>query len=99
MKTDDTPDDLATTHNAEIESATTREAKARKSLDERIGEAEAELKRLKETKRKKEEEERKRNEGELRSLLASEKLNLISAATWRKALPGIKEALARADTA
>lgn len=81
---------------AEPESASAKEAKARKSLDEKIEEAEAELKRLKEAKRRKEEEDRKRNEAELRALLASEKLNLTPAAVWRKALPAIKTALERA---
>jgi len=97
MNANDTPDQ-ATTHNAEADSAAAKEAKARKSLDERIGEAEAELKRLKEAKRKKEEEERKRNDSELRALLANEKLNLTPAAIWRKALPDIKAALVRAAT-
>jgi len=95
MNTDDTTPHLSSAGAADAESAA-KEAKARKSLDERIEDAEAELKRLKEAKRKREEDERKRNEAELRALLASEKLNLTPAAVWRKALPDIKVALARA---
>ena len=96
MNTDDTTPDFSGAGAADAESSAAKEAKARKSLDERIEDAEAELKRLREAKRKREEDERKRNEAELRALLAGEKLNLTPAAVWRKALPDIKAALARA---
>jgi len=93
-------DELAPqTVTAAAEAIASADAKARKTLDERIEDAEAELKRLREAKRRKEQEDRERNERELRSLLAAEKLNLTPAATWRKALPEIKSALKRAATA
>ena len=79
--------------------ASPNEAKARKSLDDRIVETEAELKRLKDAKRKREQAERERNEREVLALLNSEKLIAIPSTAWRQALPGIKTALERAARA
>lgn len=79
--------------------AAANEAKSRKTIEERIAETQAELKRLQDAKRKKDQEDRERNERELRSLLTKEKLDLTPAAIWRKALPDIKAALTRATSA
>ena len=83
----------------EVEAASVSEAKARKSLDDRIIETEAELKRLREAKRKREQADRERNEREVLTLLTAEKLIAIPSAAWRHALPGIKTALERASRA
>ena len=92
--------------NETVESATPEaaatsasEAKARKSLDDRIEETEAELRRLKDARRKKEQADRERNEREVLALLVAEKVIATPSAVWRRAMADIKTALERASGA
>lgn len=69
----------------------------RKSIDDRIAEAEQEVKRLVELKRRREREAREQRERELRDMLRSEKLDEFPIAAWRATVVQMREMLERAS--
>lgn len=65
-----------------------------RSLDEEIAATEARLKTLRDKKREDERREREKNHKAILAIIKEEGLDDVSAAKWKKALPGIKKLLA-----
>lgn len=68
-------------------------AAVRKTLEQRIAEAEADLKRLQEEKRKRDLAAREANAKAVQRLLSAEGLLAMDVEAWRRALPAIRKAL------
>lgn len=81
------------------EKQTAAQRSERRSIEDRIADAEQELKRLVELKRRREREEREQRERELRELLKTEKVDEFAVSVWRAAMPRIRELLQQAATA
>lgn len=65
----------------------------RKTLEQRIADAEADLKRLLEEKRKRDQAAREANAKAVQRLLSGEGLLAMDVEAWRRALPAIRKAL------
>jgi hypothetical protein len=83
---------IATTSSKAAEAESAKLA-GRKTLEQRIADAQADLKNLLELKRSRDAQAKAENEKAVRRLLTAEGLIALDVETWKAALPGVRKAL------
>jgi len=83
----------AGTANGATAEENSAKAAGRKTLEQRIAEAEADLRRLQDEKRKRDQAARDANTKAVQRLLSGEGLLAMDVEAWRRALPAIRKAL------